>query len=44
MPPLFHLSEALEIISSHSDSKYDPDVVAACLRLFNEKSYKGEMT
>lgn len=36
----FPLNEALEKISSHSGSKYDPEVVAACLRLFNEKGYK----
>lgn len=36
------LSEALEEVSSHSGSKYDPNVVAACLRLFNEKDYKIE--
>lgn len=39
----FPISEALEKISSHSGSKYDPDVVAACLRLFNEKGYKMEV-
>jgi putative two-component system response regulator len=38
----FPLSEALENISSHSGTKYDPDVVDACLRLFNEKGYKME--
>jgi HD-GYP domain-containing protein (c-di-GMP phosphodiesterase class II) len=38
----FLLNEALETISSHSGSKYDPDVVAACLRLFKEKDYKME--
>jgi HD-GYP domain-containing protein (c-di-GMP phosphodiesterase class II) len=38
----FPISEALEKISSHSGSKYDPKVVAACLRLFNEKGYKIE--
>ena len=38
----FPLNEALEEISVHSGSKYDPDVVAACLRLFNEKGYKME--
>jgi len=38
----FTLSEALEEISSHSGSKYDPEVVAACLRLFTEKGYKME--
>ena len=36
----FPLSEALEEVSSHSGSEYDPNVVAACLRLFNEKGYK----
>lgn len=35
----FPLNEALEEISSHSGSKYDPKVVAACLRLFREKGY-----
>jgi response regulator RpfG family c-di-GMP phosphodiesterase len=38
----FPIEEALDKISSHSGSKYDPDVVAACLRLFKEKSYKME--
>ncbi len=38
----FPLSEALEKISSHSGTKYDPEVVAACLRLFKEKGYKIE--
>jgi HD-GYP domain-containing protein (c-di-GMP phosphodiesterase class II) len=38
----FPLNEVLEIISSHSGSKYDPKVVTACLRLFNEKGYKME--
>lgn len=38
----FPLNEALEEISSHSGSKYDPDVVAACLRLFKEMGYKLE--
>jgi response regulator RpfG family c-di-GMP phosphodiesterase len=36
----FTLREALEEVSSHSGSWYDPNVVAACLRLFNEKGYK----
>jgi HD-GYP domain-containing protein (c-di-GMP phosphodiesterase class II) len=36
------LHEALESISSDSGSKYDPEVVAACLRLFKEKGYKIE--
>jgi len=38
----FPLSEALKEISSHSGTKYDPDVVAACLKLFNEKGYQME--
>jgi putative two-component system response regulator len=38
----FPLSEALEKISSHTGSKYDPEVVTACLKLFNEKGYKME--
>jgi putative two-component system response regulator len=38
----FPISEALENISSHSGSKYDPKVVVACLRLFKEKGYKME--
>ncbi|MFH0787578.1 MAG: HD domain-containing phosphohydrolase [Pseudomonadota bacterium] len=36
----YPLDEALEEISSHSGSKYDPEVVAACLRLFREKGYR----
>ena len=36
----FSLEQALESISSHSGSKYDPDVVAVCLKLFKEKGYK----
>jgi putative two-component system response regulator len=35
----FPLSEALEKLSAHSGAKYDPGVVAACLRLFKEKGY-----
>ncbi|MFH0789356.1 MAG: HD domain-containing phosphohydrolase [Pseudomonadota bacterium] len=35
----FPLNEALEELSSQSGSKYDPEVVAACLRLFREKGY-----
>jgi len=34
------ISEALEKISSQSGSKLDPNVVAACLRLFREKGFK----
>jgi HD-GYP domain-containing protein (c-di-GMP phosphodiesterase class II) len=36
----FPLSEALEEISASSGSKYDPEVVAACLRLFREKGFQ----
>jgi hypothetical protein len=36
----FPLSAALDKISSESGSKYDPEVVAACLRLFREKGYQ----
>ena len=38
----FPLSEALEEISANSSKKYDPKVVAACFKLFNEKDYKME--
>jgi response regulator RpfG family c-di-GMP phosphodiesterase len=38
----FPLSEALEKFSSHSGAKYDPKVVAACLRLLREKVFKFE--
>jgi len=38
----FPLNEALEEISTNSGSRYDPEVVAACLRLFKEKGYKME--
>ena len=38
----FPIHEALEEISSHSGSKYDPKVVAACLKLFKEKGYQME--
>jgi HD-GYP domain-containing protein (c-di-GMP phosphodiesterase class II) len=33
------LDKALEEVSSRSGSRYDPDVVAACLRLFREQGY-----
>lgn len=36
----FPLNEALEEISAGSGSKYDPDVAAACLRLFREKGFR----
>ncbi len=32
-------NEALEELSTQTGSKYDPEVVAACLRLFREKGY-----
>lgn len=38
----FPLKQAFDEISVHRGSKYDPDVVNACLRLFNEKGYKTE--
>lgn len=34
------LDSALEEIAAHSGSRYDPEVVAACLRLFRDKGYK----
>ena len=36
----FPVNEALEEISTNSGSRYDPEVVAACLKLFREKGYK----
>ena len=38
----FPLSEALEEISANSGSKYDPEVVDACRRLFREKGFQLE--
>jgi HD-GYP domain-containing protein (c-di-GMP phosphodiesterase class II) len=38
----FSIDQALKEISAQSCSKYDPEVVAACLRLFKEKGYKME--
>jgi HD-GYP domain-containing protein (c-di-GMP phosphodiesterase class II) len=35
----FPIGEALEEISSGSGTKYDPEVVVACRRLFDEKDY-----
>jgi response regulator RpfG family c-di-GMP phosphodiesterase len=37
----FPLNEALEEISSHSGSWYDPEVVAACLKLFQERESRN---
>jgi putative two-component system response regulator len=34
------LKQALDEISTHRGSQYDPDIVDSCLRLFNEKGYK----
>jgi putative two-component system response regulator len=38
----FPLDQALEDVSAHSGSQYDPAVVAACLRLFREKGFRFE--
>jgi putative two-component system response regulator len=38
----FPLEQALDEIRAHRGSKYDSDVVDACLRLFKEKGYKPE--
>jgi response regulator RpfG family c-di-GMP phosphodiesterase len=38
----FPLKQALDEIKGHRESKYDPDVVDICLKLFGEKGYKGE--
>jgi len=40
--PSIQMKEALAVIGNHSGSKYDPNVVAACLKLFKEKGYKME--
>jgi putative two-component system response regulator len=39
----FPLKQAFDEIAAHRGSQYDPDVVDACLRLFNEKGYKTEV-
>jgi putative two-component system response regulator len=36
----FPLSEAIEKISENSGTKFEPEVMAACRKLFNEKGYK----
>jgi HD-GYP domain-containing protein (c-di-GMP phosphodiesterase class II) len=36
------LKQALDEIKVHHGSQYDPDVVDACLRFFNEKGFKPE--
>jgi putative two-component system response regulator len=38
----FSLHQALEELSSSSSSRYDPKVVAACLKLFREKGFRFE--
>jgi HD-GYP domain-containing protein (c-di-GMP phosphodiesterase class II) len=38
----FPLKQAFDEIGAHRGSQYDPEVVDACLRLFNEKGYKTE--
>ena len=38
----FPVRQAFDEINAHCGSQYDPDVVDACLRLFNEKGYKTE--
>lgn len=38
----FPVRQAFDEINAHRGSQYDPDVVDACLRLFNEKGYKTE--
>ena len=40
--PGMHIDETLAIIGNHSGTKFDADVVTACLRLFNEKGYRME--
>jgi HD-GYP domain-containing protein (c-di-GMP phosphodiesterase class II) len=38
----FSLNEALGEISANSGYRYDPKVVAACLKLFREKEFRFE--
>jgi putative two-component system response regulator len=38
----YPLNKALEEISNNSGSMYDPEVVAACLKLFKEKGFRFE--
>jgi HD-GYP domain-containing protein (c-di-GMP phosphodiesterase class II) len=40
----YPLNDALEEISSKSGSRYDPEVVDVCLKLFREKGFKLEST
>jgi HD-GYP domain-containing protein (c-di-GMP phosphodiesterase class II) len=39
----FPLKQAFDEIYAHRGSQYDPDVMDACLRLFNEKGYTMEV-
>ncbi len=36
------IKQSFDVISTHSRSQYDPTVVDACLRIFNQKGYKTE--
>ena len=36
----YSVEQALEEISNNSGSRYDPKVVAACLKLFKEKGFQ----
>jgi len=38
--PPFGIDKALEEIEKNKGTKYDPDVVDACIRLFKEKDFK----
>ncbi|MGB7296521.1 MAG: PAS domain S-box protein [Candidatus Aminicenantales bacterium] len=38
--PAHGIEKALEEISQNRNTRYDPDVVDACLKLFNEKGFK----
>lgn len=40
--PALGLNAALEEIENHKGTRYDPDVVDACLRLFREKDFNLE--
>ena len=37
--PAFSLDATLKEIETHAGTKYDPDVVAACLKLFRDKGF-----
>jgi HD-GYP domain-containing protein (c-di-GMP phosphodiesterase class II) len=40
--PALGIDKALEEIARGKGTIYDPDVVEACLKLFNEKEFKFE--